>query len=62
MLLASAETERKITEKASYWDVEPLVRAIGNSTMTIDQAALNIWAIESSKENLDIHKSEEVAE
>ena len=42
--------------------MEPLVRAIGNSTMTIDQAALNIWAIESSKENLDIHKSEEVAE
>lgn len=63
MLAAGAELGRASTEKASYADLERLVRSVGNLPLAIDQAASYIKSYESSpKELLNLYESEEIVE
>ncbi len=63
MLTAGAEMGGGKTKKASNADLECLVRSVGNLPLAIDQAASYIKGYASStKELLDLYKSEEIVE
>ena len=63
MLAAGAGMGGESTAKASYADLERLVRSVGNLPLAIDQAASYIKGYESStKELLDLYQSEEIME
>jgi len=63
MLTAGAEMGGGKTKKASNADLECLVRSMGNLPLAIDQAASYIKGYASStKELLDLYKSEEIVE
>ena len=61
MLAVRTDIDEASREKASYADLERLVRSVRNLSLTIDQAASYIKSYESSmKELLDLYESEEV--
>lgn len=63
MLAAGAGKGGGSTEEASNADLESLVRAVGNLPLAIDQAASYMKGYASStKELLDLYKSEEIME
>lgn len=63
ILAAGAGKGGGSTEEASNADLESLVRAVGNLPLAIDQAASYIKGYASStKELLDLYKSEEIVE
>jgi len=63
MLTVGAEMGAGSTEEASNADIECLVRSVGNLPLAIDQAASYIKGYASStKELLDLYKSEEIME
>lgn len=63
MLTARVEMGGGKTKKASNADLECLVRSMGNLPLAIDQAASYIKGYASStKELLDLYKSEEIVE
>ncbi|KAL8858287.1 MAG: hypothetical protein Q9178_005150 [Gyalolechia marmorata] len=63
MLAARAEMDGGTIERANNTDLERLVKAVGNLPLAIDQAASYLKSYEgSTKELLDLYKSEEVME
>ncbi len=63
MLAAGAEMGEESTEEASNADLERLVKSMGNLPLAIDQAASYIKGYGSStKELLNLYKSEEIIE
>ena len=63
MLAARAEMDVGSIERAINTDLERLVKAVGNLPLAIDQAASYLQGYESStKELLDLYKSEEAME
>ena len=63
MLAARAEMDGGSIERANNTDLERLVKAVGNLPLAIDQAALYLKGYGgSTKELLDMYKSEEVIE
>jgi hypothetical protein len=62
MLAIEAELGEANTKKASYADLERLVRSMRNLPLAIDQAASYLKGYGSTKELLDLYNSEEIME